>query len=222
MDQADPVAALYANKSQTSTGPQAEFWQQMLQDQLARRTAEMGGGAWNAPAADAMAVDGATYEGGAPEYHAPGEERQDAQGNTWRWNEQQGRGELVRTSFADAYAMRQQAANQPQGTFVIGEDPGEMQYLGPYGTASVTHGDEVPTEFTNAHGSALGSMNFPGPQMGTQSAAEFFQDAADFKRHDNRFASQSPGYGNNPLRPNTPSWAAYDRAMKAKKLLGSR
>jgi hypothetical protein len=215
------VAALYANKSQTATGPQAEFWQQMLQDQLARRTAEMGGGAWNAPAADAMAVDGATYEGGAPEYHAPGETRQDAQGNTWRWNEQAGRGEMIQKAptFAELYDM-QQEAQKPQYTYT-GNNIDEGAMYGPYGEGSVTH-DEVPTTFTNAHGSALGSMNFTGPQMGTQSAAEFWQDAADYKRHDNRFASQSPGYGNNPLRPNTPSWAAYDRAMKAKKLLGSR
>jgi hypothetical protein len=220
MDQADPVAALYANKSQTSTGPQAEFWQQMLQDQLARRTAEMGGGAWNAPAADAMAVDGATYEGGAPEYHAPGEERQDAQGNTWRWNEQQGRGELVRTSFADAYAMRP-PPGVPRGTFVAGEDLGEGQYFGPYGEASVTQ-DEVPTTFTAGHGSRLGGVNFTGPQMGTQSAAEFFQDNADFSGRANKFSAPSPGYGGNPLRPNTPSWQAYERAMRSKKLLGSR
>jgi hypothetical protein len=221
MDQADPVAALYANKSQTATGPQAAFWQSMLQDQLARRTAEGAGGNVAADAAaDAAAVDGATYEGGAPEYHAPGETRQDEQGNTWRWNEQAGRGEMVRTSFADAYAMRP-PEGVPRGTFVAGEDLGEGQYFGPYGTASVTQ-NEVPTTFTNGHGSALGGVQFTGPQMGTQSAAEFFSDNADFSGRANKYAAPSPGYGGNPLKPNTPAWAAYDRAMKSKRLLGSR
>jgi hypothetical protein len=225
MDQADPVAALYANKSQTSTGPQAEFWQQMLQDQLARRTAEMGGGAWNAPAADAMAVDGATYEGGAPEYHVPGETRQDAQGNTWRWNEQQGRGELVRTSFADAYAMRPPPAQT--STFIPGENLGEGDLYSEFGTGSVEQGAPFGSQpssasFTNGHGSSMAGVQFPGPRYGAQSAADFFSDRADFVGEANRFASPSPGYGGNPIRPNTPSWQAYSRAMEKKRLLGAR
>lgn len=142
-----------------------------------------------------------------------GETRQDEQGNTWKWNPQLGRGELVRTAFADAYAMNQQAAGVPRGTFVEGENLGEGTYYGPYGTASVTQ-DAIPTTFTNGLGSSLGGVQFPGARTGTQSAADFFRDSADFTGQGNRYAAPSPGYGG--TKDNSASWQNYRRIMATK------
>lgn len=222
MDETNPVAGFFADQAGAAEGQdnfgKADFFQNMLQNELAQQTAFPGAGAGGAPApAGGAGYPMAGNEAQAPlPYNRPGETRQDEEGNTWRWNEQAGRGELIRTNFADRYAAQQEQspAGAPQGTFVGGEDDlGEGTYYAPFGEASVGF-DAQPTTFNNAHGSALGGVNFTGPQRPNQSAADFFQDRADFSGQGNRFAAPSPGYGG--TKDNSASWQNYRKVMAQK------
>lgn len=227
MDETNPVAGFMADQAAVAEGQdnfgKADFFQNLLQDEVAQQAAFPGAG--EGAAAGWAGAEAAAAGGGAgipmeaseapPPYYPPGETRQDEQGNTWRWNQNTGRGEMIRTNFADRYAAQQEQfpPGVPRGTFVEGDDLGEGTTYGPYGTASVTQ-DAQPTTFMNGHGSALGGVNFTGPQTGMQSAADFFQNRADFSGQGNRYAVPAPGYGG--TKDNSASWENYRRVMATK------
>lgn len=208
MDETDAIASRMAQQAREAARigdyASAEQWSNALNDRAAQAMAANGGGVPGSTGG-APTQQGAGGSAQPPPYFRPGETRQDAQGNTWRWNEQQGRGEMIRTPFADAYPMQQQAAQAPRGTFVGERNkqgiPMEGQMFGPYGTASVTQTAQ-PTTFTEGQGSALGGTQFTGRSTSpdfsmpaVEDAETFFRNAADRQRQPNKFAEPSPGYG---------------------------
>lgn len=240
MDETDPIASFYQNKSAVASGArdygQAGFWQQMLQDQLAQRQAMNSSGSLAGGMIIRRNPDGSTSgmsdlgEGdgvGTPAYHAPGETRFDPSGNEWRWNESSGHGDLIRRAptFADTLRMRQQA-EAPQTTWEEGANLGEGILHTQFGDTGVHQGasaDIAPTgaTFTNGQGSAgPGGVQFTG-RRGTQSAVDFFRDAAN-RQGANRFSQPEPGFQGIPMTQGSPSWRAYESAMSAKKALGKK
>lgn len=227
-DFADPQGAFYANKAAVAQGSgnydQADFWRAMLQQQMAQRISAQGGGGGNWEQAQQGANESPwdfaarRNSGGAPPpsqqsqnapYFSPGETRFDQQGNKWRWNQQLGRGEMIDRGPTIADATPQ------SGTYVAGENVGDVTMYNPYGTASVTH-SPTPTTFTNGQGSAGPGIQFSG-QRGTQTASDFFQGAANRQGVDNKYAVTEPGYGGKPSTG--AGWTAYNSAMETKKRL---
>ncbi len=233
MDEADPNAAWMADQIGVAQGKnqfdKASLMQAMLQEHLAQK---QGGGVsptWgpSGPGAAAGVANGAADVPTAPEYRRPGEQRYDSAGNLWRWNEQLQRGEMIGAGPTAEDAARD-AANQ---MWQPGENLGEGILDTPYGEASVqqtTPGGPSQMTVDNGQGSSLGGAMFPGVQ-GRQSAAEFFQGAAN-RQGPNKFAEPEPGYGGTkavagfgePSPGNSKLWSAYNSAMAKKKMLGKR
>lgn len=220
MDEADPNSAFFADQIGVAGAQgnfdKAAFMQQALQDRLAMRQAGNMGTANGA--GDVAGVDTGT---GAPEYHAPGEQRYDSAGNLWQWDEQAGHGVNLGGGITAADMMVEE--EQP----LAGPGGGAMETM--YGTAEVTD-QPIPTTFTNAHGSAgPGGVQFTGPKMGRQTAGEFFGDRADFTHEGNAYAAPSPGYDGRRAAygygqnkgGNSKAWGAYHAAMAAKKKLAA-